>query len=74
MGSRWTTECKARQPALIHTWKPWERATGPRTTEGKARTAMNAFKGGHWLMLRELTREVNAEIKAARDLVSEVTG
>ena len=27
-------------------WKPWEQSTGPRTEQGKAKVAQNAFKGG----------------------------
>ena len=48
-------------------------SSGPRTVEGKARASRNAWKGGHWLMLRELTRQVNAEVRAARDLIDWVT-
>lgn len=36
----------------------------------KATASRNAYKGGHWLMLRELSRAINAEIQAARDLVN----
>ena len=56
----------------ICTWKPWEHATGPRTLEGKAKVGRNAYKGGHWLKMRELSRLVNAEIREARELVSRV--
>ena len=69
MASSWTPERRARQAALIRTWKPWQKATGPRTPDGKATASRNAYKGGHWLMLRELSRMVNAEVKAGRDLV-----
>ncbi len=37
----WTPERRARQAALIRAWKPWERSTGPRTTDGKARSSAN---------------------------------
>ena len=30
----------------IRNWKPWTRATGPKTVEGKAVVARNADKGG----------------------------
>ena len=72
MASSWTPERKARQAALIRTWNPWQQATGPRTPEGKANASRNAYKGGHWLMLRELSGMVNAEIKAGRDLVKAI--
>ncbi len=59
MGHGWAPQRRARQASLSHTWKPWERSTGPRTDEGKARTARNAFKGGQWLVIRELTKGMN---------------
>ena len=69
MATGWTSERKARQAELIRTWKPWQQATGPRTADGKAKTSRNAYKGGHWLEMRELTRAVNAEIRRAKDLL-----
>jgi len=72
MTATWTSERRARQAALIRTWKPWQKATGPRTPEGKARASRNAYKGGHWLKLRELSRLVNAEIQEARNLVNDL--
>lgn len=72
MTTSWTSERRARQSALIRTWKPWEQATGPRSSEGKARVARNAWKGGHRQQVRELVRMVNAEIREARNLVSSV--
>jgi len=68
----WTPERKLRQAEKIRAWKPWQQATGPRTPSGKATTSRNAYKGGHWLMLRELSRLVNAEVKAGRDLVDAI--
>ena len=41
---------------LIRHWKPWERSTGPKTIEGKARVSRNAYKGGARALLRELAR------------------
>lgn len=70
--SGWTPERRARQAMAIHAWKPWTQTTGPRTPEGKAKASRNAYKGGHWLMLRELSRLVNAEVKAGRDLVDAI--
>ena len=70
MATTWTPERRANQAELIRTWKPWTHASGPRTPEGKARASRNAYKGGHWAMLRELSRLVNAEIREARELVS----
>lgn len=72
MATAWTPERRARQAELIRAWKPWEQSTGPRTTEGKATASRNAYKGGHWLKMRELLRLVNAEVKAGRDLVDAI--
>ncbi len=44
MARVWTDEQKARQSALIRSWKPWERSTGPVTQEGKASSAQNRQK------------------------------
>jgi hypothetical protein len=43
----WTPERRARQAALIRSWAPWGRSTGPKTEAGKTRCAMNALKHGH---------------------------
>jgi len=69
LATGWTPERRVRQAALIRTWKPWRQATGPRTSDGKAKASRNAWKGGHWLTLRELSRMVNAEIREAGDLI-----
>lgn len=41
----WTSERRKRQSKLIRQFRPWERATGPRTPEGKARSAKNGSRG-----------------------------
>ena len=43
--SAWPKERRERQAQLCRETKPWERATGPRTDEGKARSSRNADKG-----------------------------
>ncbi len=56
MANGWTPERRAQQSELIRLWKPWDRSTGPRTLEGKARVSRNAYKGGTRALLRELAR------------------
>jgi hypothetical protein len=69
MATPWTADRKAKQAVLIRTWRPWERSTGPRTAAGRAKASRNAWKGGHWQQMRELSRAVNEEIRVARELV-----
>lgn len=56
MANGWTLERRQRQSQQIRSWKPWQRSTGPRTAEGKARTAMNGFRGGRRKAERELRK------------------
>ena len=74
MGNGWTPERRARQAALIRAWKPWAQSTGPRTVEGKARTARNGFKGGRWRELHELTKSLNALLREQREGLRRVAG
>ena len=70
MANGWTLERRARQAALIRTWRPWEQSTGPRTDEGKAQTARNAFEGGHREMLRALSRELTTALCEQREALA----
>lgn len=58
MSNGWTPERRAKQAEAIRRWKPWKRATGPKTERGKAASSRNAYKGriNHRAMLRELGR------------------
>lgn len=67
MANGWTPERRARQAELIRSWKPWERSTGPRTAEGKARTSRNGFKGGQWAELRVLCKALNDLMREQHD-------
>ena len=73
MSNDWTVERRARQAALILTWKPWARATGPRSEEGKAASAKNARRHGmrsrHAL---EEARMVRGLIQRCRNMAREV--
>ena len=63
MSNPWTPERRARQAAAIQLWKPWEKSTGPKTAEGKAIVARNAFKGGKRPALRARLREIREALK-----------
>ncbi len=43
--SAWTLERRARQSEIIRRTTPWEQSTGPRSEEGKAASARNAYAG-----------------------------
>ena len=68
---QWTESQKARQRALIQTWKPWQKSTGAISKEGKARSSQNALKEGIYTAsaladyreLRALDRKFNERIR-----------
>ena len=66
MANGWTPERRARQAALIRTWKPWEKSTGPRTVDGKERAALNGDKWGKWRHERLLLRELREVLRQHR--------
>ena len=66
----WTPEQRQRQREAIQKWKPWEQSTGPRSPDGRQRVSRNAWTGGHRAQMRELSKLVNAEVRAARELVN----
>ena len=79
---KWTESQKARQRALIQTWKPWQKSTGATTKEGKAISSQNALKEGIYTAeslqsykelrdldrkFREHMREIDDQLKALRE-------
>ena len=65
--SAWTPERRQRQREAIQRWKPWKQSTGPKSPEGKARAARNAWTGGHGAKLRQLRKELNQAMRAQRN-------
>lgn len=61
-----TPEHRALRAELIRRWKPWEKSTGPKMAEGKARSAMRGFKGGTRQMLRALARALREQDEALK--------
>ena len=65
----WTPEQRQQQKEAIQGWKPWKQATGPKTPKGKAKSARNAWKGGYWVALRELEKQLNQLMREQRELI-----
>ena len=65
----WTPEERQRQRELIQRWKPWEKSTGAKTPEGKARSGQNAYKTGKSLEMRELIKYFNNLLRIQKDLI-----
>ena len=63
MANGWTPERRALQAALIRTWRPWERSTGPRTQSGKAAASRNAETVGPWKAERDNLRDFKDEVR-----------
>jgi hypothetical protein len=61
MANGWTPERRARQAKIIQQWRPWEKSTGPRTDAGKAKVSWNAYKGGTWKLMRELSKALREQ-------------
>ncbi|MEO8408884.1 MAG: hypothetical protein ABI476_10685 [Oxalobacteraceae bacterium] len=69
MANGWTPERKAKQAALIRTWRPWEASTGPVTRQGKAIASRNADKPNSFnRRLRVLEVEVKRLWKKGREI------
>ena len=58
-----TPEHRALRAELIRKWKPWEKSTGPKSPEGKARSAMRGYKGGTRGVLREMSKALREQAK-----------
>jgi hypothetical protein len=64
-----TKEHRAMRSEMIHQWKPWLKSTGAKTEEGKRKSAMNAYKGGH----RKRQRLINKSLNDCFEVLPHVT-
>lgn len=71
MARGWTPERRARQAEAIRTWRPWDRSTGPRTAEGKAKSAANGAAAWPQPGMRHLVRELRAAMREQREALAE---
>ena len=53
---------------MIQSWQPWNKSTGPRTAQGRAKAAQNAFKGGIRPQLRLIARVLRKQRKSQLEL------
>lgn len=60
----WTVSQRAAAADRARRVKPWLRATGPKTAEGKARCAKNALKHGYYSIAARTQRAVNRAHRA----------
>ena len=68
-GKGWTPERRKKQSEAIRRWKPWSKSTGPKSLEGKAAVARNAWTGGHLVHLRLLVKEMNKTLQEQRRML-----
>ena len=64
-----TPEHRRLMGELVRRWQPWKHSTGPKTPEGKAKSAMRGYKGGMREQIRaaaRLLREQAEELKRIR--------
>ncbi len=59
-----TPEHQARQAERIREWKHWEKSTGPRTLDGKAKAAMRGYIGGLSPKVREDVKRLTNALMA----------
>ena len=67
LNNGWTSERRKKQSESIRNWRPWDFSTGAKTEEGKRRCARNAYKGGLWLVDRNMQKQINVVLRAQRE-------
>jgi hypothetical protein len=55
----WTNERRQQQSQRIRACRPWEKSTGPRSTEGRAISSRNAYVGSFKQEKRRIARLIN---------------
>lgn len=58
MAKGWSAERRQKQAQRCRQNKPWEKSTGPKTTEGKKWSSLNAFKHGGRCRILDESREM----------------
>ena len=63
----WTSKQLKKQCEAIRRWNPWQQSGGPKSPEGKAAAAGNAWKGGDRHKLRQAIKALNGAMHKQRD-------
>lgn len=66
---KWTEEQRKQQSQKIRQWQPWKHSTGAKTTEGKAKSSRNAFKGGLMQKIKLLGKQLNSLLREQRQWI-----
>ena len=62
----WTPDQRQKQREAIQLWKPWKQSSGPKSLEGKAAAARNAWTGGDWKNLQQAIKTLNGAMRKQR--------
>ena len=58
---------------MIQRWKPWRQSTGPKSAKGKAVVSQNAYTGGDWKNLREISKVVHQALMDQNQYLAQIT-
>ncbi len=63
-----TPEHRELRAQLIRQWSPWEKSTGPKSQEGKQKSAKRGFKGNHRGLLRDLRKLLKSQAMSLEEV------
>lgn len=67
-GQRLDTQTQSAPISDDSIWQPWRSATGPKTKNGKAKSASNADKGMDWSALRKVRKTLRPQKRLLQSL------
>ncbi len=63
-----TPEHRELRAQLIRQWRPWEESTGPKSQEGKQKSAKRGFKGNHRGLLLNLRKLLKSQAMSLEEV------